>query len=776
MRASRPGVLFLFMPMATMKKRLFICFVGLFSFRNATAQEHIHVDDAYTAQQLVNALIDNTCGQVSNISLQGSPVNKSYAYFTNNAVAFPFTDGILLSTGFASSATGPNSSLLSEGSTTWPGDNDLEVALGVSNTINATVLEFDFIPYTDKISFDYIFSSEQYLTSITSQNQCNYTDGFAFLIREAAGTAPYTNLAIVPGTDIPVKVNTVRGQGVCPASNEQYFDSFNVPEHPTNFNGQTIILQAKTDVTAGVVYHIKLVVADQGNNLYDSAIFLGGGSFKNITDLGPDRLFATNNPMCSGETLTLDATTINAMAYKWYKNGQLQNITSSTYNVTTAGEYSVEVIFDATCISTGKIRIEQSLPPVASSYTLIQCDEDNDGITTYNLDLVYPLVTNNDTSLYVQYFLSLADAQTGNNPIINSTSFHNSTSGQIIYAQVMTPYSCFSISTINLLTSNNLVTPPSSIGVCDSDGTDDGLHQFDLTQRDSQILQNLPSGLALQYFLSENDALLSVNPIANPQQFTNTIAFNQTLYARIYGGGDCYSLVPLELLVYSFGNDLKDEEITLCEGGTVLDTGINYASYEWHTTPPNYSRSITVNEPGEYSVTVTTDKGCTGSKTFDVTPSGKATDAIVNIDDFKGTNNTVTIQPVGPGDYEFSLDGKNYQDLGIFTCLTSEKYTVYIRDKNGCGVFTKEFYVMDYPEFFTPNNDGTNDVWRIPYLSLVPEAEVIIFDRYGKVITGFKGSGSWDGTFNNETLPATDYWFIINLKNRTIKGHFSLIR
>lgn len=749
----------------------------LFNLWSVSGQQHIQVNDSYNAQQLVNALIANSCAQVSNISLQGSPGNKSYAHFTNNAAAFPFTDGIILSTGFASSATGPNNSLLSEGATTWLGDIDLEAALGVSNTINATVLEFDFIPYTDKISFDYVFSSEQYLTSIISQNQCNYTDGFAFLIKEAAGTAAYTNLAVVPDTDIPVKVNTVRGQGVCPASNEQYFDSFNGLEHPTNFNGQTVILQAKTNVIAGTLYHIKLVVADQGNNLYDSAIFLGGGSFKNVTDLGPDRLFATNNPICSGETFILDATTANATTYKWYKDGQLQNVTSPTYNVTSPGEYTVTVVFNATCTSTGKIRIEQSLPPVASSYTLIQCDDDNDGLTTYNLDLAYPLVTNNDSSLYVQYFMSLTDAQTSTNPITNITSFHNSTPEQTIYAQVMTPYSCYSISTINLITSNNLVTPPSAIGICDEDGDDDGFSEFDLTQADLEILQNLPSGLKLQYFISENDALLAVDPIVNPEHFTNTVAYSQTIFGRIFGGGDCYSIVPLELLVYSFHNTLDEEEVTLCEGSTVsLDTGNNYISYEWNTTPPRYSRSITINEPGEYSVTVTTDKGCKGTKTFKAVLSGKATDAIVNVNDFKGNNNTAVINPVGPGDYEFSLDGKGYQNSNMFTSLESRKYKVYIRDKNGCGTFTTEFYVLDYPRFFTPNNDDINDVWRIPYLSFIPEAEVIIFDRYGKVITGFKGSGGWDGTLNGKSLPATDYWFIINLKERTIRGHFSLIR
>ncbi|PZR11664.1 MAG: hypothetical protein DI539_20520 [Flavobacterium psychrophilum] len=749
----------------------------LFSVWNASGQQYINVDNSYTAQQLVDALVSNSCAQVSNISVQGSDTNKSYGYFSNGTNSFPFTNGIVLSTGYATSATGPNNSLLSEGSTTWLGDNDLEMALGVNNTINATVLEFDFIPYTDKISFDYIFSSEQYLTSITSQNQCNYTDGFAFLIKEAASTGSYSNLAIVPGTQIPVKVNTVRGQGVCPAANEHYFDSFNGLQHPTNFNGQTVILQAKTDVIAGTLYHIKLVVADQGNNLYDSAIFLGEGSFKNVTDLGADRLFDTNNPLCSGESVLLDATTPSATGYKWYKNGILEPVITPTYIVTAAGEYSVIVELGLSCTSTGKIRFEESIPPATSTYTLIQCDEDNDGLTIYNLDLAYDLITNNDTSLYVNYFLSLTDAQTSSNPITNINAFENSTPGQTIYAQVMTPYSCFSISTLQLLTSNNSLSVPQPIGSCDETGPIDGFTNFDITQREQEILQNLPSGLSLQYYFSENDALTSINPISDPQNFTNTIAYNQTVYARIYNAGDCYGIVPVNLIVYSFGDDLNEEEVVLCEETTIsLNAGNGYTSYKWDTNPPQFSQSIIINKYGNYSVTITNDKGCEGTKTFSVISSGKATGVTLNIDDFKGENNTVAINPIGLGDYEFSLDGKNYQNSNFFDNLTTGKYKAYMRDKNGCGVFTTEFYILDYPKFFTPNNDGTNDTWRIEYLNFIPEAEVIIFDRYGKVITGFNGSGSWDGTLNSKTLPATDYWFVINLKDRTIRGHFSLIR
>jgi len=743
-----------------------------------TSAQHIQINDTDTAQQLVNSLIDGSCAQVSNISINGSSVNKSFGYFTNTSPNFPLNNGIVLSTGYAASATGPNTSLLSEGSTSWLGDTDLEIALGVSGTINATVLEFDFIPFTDKISFDYIFSSEQYLISITSQNQCNYTDGFAFLIKEAGSSSPYQNLAVVPGTDIPVKVNTVRGEGVCPSANEQYFGGFNPIESPTNFNGQTKVLQAKSDVIAGVLYHIKLVVADQGNNLYDSAIFLGGGSFKNVTDLGPDRLFETQNPLCKGEPLLLDATTTNATGYKWYKDGTLENVTTPTYNVTSAGEYNVIVEFGIGCTSKGKIKIEESSPPISSVFNLIQCDDNNDGITTYNLDLAYEMLTNNDTSLYVNYFRNQADAETSNNPILNINSFQNTSPEQILYVQVMTPYSCFSISTLKLLTSDNALTDPLPIGICDDDAQDDGFSMFDITQRESEILQNLPAGLKLNYYNSENDALLSVNPITNPQSFTNNTAYNQIIYIKLSNGGDCFGILKLELIVYSFGETFKDEQVILCSDENItLDAGTGYSSYEWNGNPLEDKNTYIVNTAGDYTLTVANIHGCSASKTFTVKPSGPATDAIIKTDDFKGgQNNSVKIQAIGTGDYEFSLDGIHYQDSNIFNDLDLGEYKAYINDKNGCGLYTTKFYILDCPLFFTPNNDGKHDVWRIPYLSFIPEAEVSIFDRYGKLITGFGSSGSWDGTYNDKPLPATDYWFLIKLKDRIIKGHFSLLR
>ena len=221
-----------------------LLFALLIQFGNA---QNISVDEGYTPQDLVeDVLINSTCANVFNVSVSGGNFatgEKSFGYFDGTGTTFPFQNGIILSTGKINNAPGPNGYLSDDGGGMgWNGDPDLNDALGLSNTFNATVLEFDFIPLGNRISFDYIFSSEQYLSS-PSSNQCNYTDGFAFLLKRN-GDISYQNLAVIPGTTTPVKVNTVRGPGtICPPANAAYFDAFNGTNHPTNFNGQTKVLK-----------------------------------------------------------------------------------------------------------------------------------------------------------------------------------------------------------------------------------------------------------------------------------------------------------------------------------------------------------------------------------------------------------------------------------------------------------------------------------------------------------------------------------------------------
>lgn len=748
---------------------------------NTIKAQSISVTDNISAQDLVqNYLINSSCANVSNFSASGGDfgVMKSYGIFTNTTPTFSFTNGIILSTGRAISATGPNDSLLSEGATTWLGDIDLEQSLSISGSINASVLEFDFVPITNRISFDYIFSSEQYLSNPTA-NQCNFTDGFAFLLKEVGGGSPYQNLALIPGTSTPVKVNTVRGSGtICPPANETYFGAFNGNTHPTNFNGQTVPMKAQANVTPGLLYHIKLVIADQGNNLYDSAIFLASGSFKSITDLGTDRLVSTNNPYCVGENITLNATQPGAIGYKWFKDGVDTGITSPTFTITdntntSAVVYKVEVsIGSITCISEGEIKIQFSDLPLLSNQTLVQCDDNNDGSTIFNLSKLDNLIRNNSTTLgsviYKETIGGLAIA----NPMTYQST--NAT----IYAEVANAYGCKSTAVVTLQISNNVVTSPIPFKKCDDDADKDGKTTFNLTTEISPLITGLPAGLTFEYYTSENDAILQNNQLANV--FINDAANQQSIFARILNGSDCYGITEIQLTIAVFiPNDFEEETFILCKDDILTLSVPNiYNNYAWSNTDGDFETEIS--DPGNYSVEVTNADGCKATKKFIVKSSAPATNINANTNDFNGNQNSLTITyNDNGGDYIFSIDGINYQESPLFTNLSEGEYTIYVKDKNGClPIPLKTIYILDYPKYFTPNGDGINDNWMVKNLNSKSNSTISIFDRYGKFLKQLdpKSTG-WNGIYNGKQLPASDYWFILTLfNNKTIKGNFSLKR
>lgn len=676
-----------------MKVILKLLFVSLaLSFSDRAIAQYISVDEGFTAQQLVeNVLINSTCASVSNVSVAGGNFadgSKSWGFFNGNGSSFPFQNGIILATGKISNAPGPNTSLSDDGGNMgWDGDQDLNQALNLSNTFNATVLEFDFIPLGNKISFEFIFSSEQYLSNPNS-NQCNFTDGFAFLLKETGTSQPYQNLAVIPGTNIPVKVNTVRGPGtICPQANAQYFDAFNGDEHPTNYNGQTKVLIAQSDVTPGVQYHIKLVIADEGNHRFDSAIFLGGGSFNFGINLGEDRLVSKGNPVCENETVVLNATSQGAVNYQWKLNGiPLADETNATLTLSPPfnpalqeGSYSVDIIFSPTCTTSAGIEIEFA-PDLLINQSLFQeCDAlgEQDGFTTFNLSSIVP-----------------------------------------------------------------------------------------------EIFQNLPSNYQIQFF----DSPTSTTPL-NPN-FINTVVNLQTIYAKITNVQGCYPVFPIQLQVNSFSQDISDVTLEICNGNTIqLNAGSGFASYNWNTN--ENSQTINVNSPGIYTVTLENNFNCTTIRTFTVVGSAIATIENIEVTDFS-VSNSALLTVSGIGNYEFSLDGINYQDEPLFTNLEPGEYTVYVNDKNGCGLVSETFYILDFPKFFTPNGDGYNDLWQIKNLDKrgFENVKITIFDRYGNLIKQINNSNDfWDGTLRGNNLPSQDYWFVLALPNgKTIRGHFSLIR
>jgi gliding motility-associated-like protein len=199
--------------------------------------------------------------------------------------------------------------------------------------------------------------------------------------------------------------------------------------------------------------------------------------------------------------------------------------------------------------------------------------------------------------------------------------------------------------------------------------------------------------------------------------------------------------------------------------------------------------TILIGLGGEYEVTAKTTDGtnCTKSLKFTINESKIATilrkDIVVK-DLTKDNNNTITIltETLGIGDYEYAIDDITgpYQDEPLFEKVRPGIHTIYIRDKNDCGIAKIEVSVIGFKKFFTPNGDGYHDKWKILGIraDFQAKTKVYIFDRYGKLIKELDPlTDGWDGNFNGRPMPASDYWFRINLEDgREFKSHFSLIR
>ncbi|WP_297793898.1 T9SS type B sorting domain-containing protein [uncultured Eudoraea sp.] len=160
-------------------------------------------------------------------------------------------------------------------------------------------------------------------------------------------------------------------------------------------------------------------------------------------------------------------------------------------------------------------------------------------------------------------------------------------------------------------------------------------------------------------------------------------------------------------------------------------------------------------------------------------------DGIVILDDLSDSNN-VEFFVDGDGDYEYAINGGEFQDESVFLDIPPGLNTVIINDKNGCGTTEPiEFLVVGYPKFFTPNGDGIHDAWNIKGIETLSNPVVFIFDRYGKLLKQLDETTiGWDGTFNGRPMPSSDYWFRLEyarnedgvLVANTIRTHFSLVR
>jgi hypothetical protein len=199
--------------------------------------------------------------QISNVQFTG--VNGSAGTFSGGQGTIGFDKGIILSSGLASGVIGAASALAST-SNGSPGDTDLDALItGTGTTLDACVLEFDFVPQGAKLSFQYVFGSEEYPEFVGSFN-----DVFAFFLNGQ-------NVALIPGTTTPISINNVNA-----GLNSQFFvDNYTTGTIAVTLDGFTTVLTISVNVNKGQTNHIKLAIADAVDRILDSDVFIKAGSF-----------------------------------------------------------------------------------------------------------------------------------------------------------------------------------------------------------------------------------------------------------------------------------------------------------------------------------------------------------------------------------------------------------------------------------------------------------------------------------------------------------------
>jgi gliding motility-associated-like protein len=261
-----------------------------------------------------------------------------------------------------------------------------------------------------------------------------------------------------------------------------------------------------------------------------------------------------------------------------------------------------------------------------------------------------------------------------------------------------------------------------------------------------------------------------------PNFTTPNIGSSTTYYAEAFNNGCSNGIrVPMDVIVYT-PPIVKDQEVTKCNNRTVgLDASVPGMTYLWSTGET--TQQITVSTSGIFTVDVTspTPENCTSRKKITVVEN-----KIPEIERVVVNETTVVIYLKQEEVYfEYSVDGINYQSSNVFFNVPSGLQTAFVREINLCSNDSQTFIVLIAPKYFTPNGDTYNDFWEVKGLNNYPQAEVSIFDRYGKLISVLNiTKPTWDGKFNNNLLPADDYWYVLRIDDTKPekRGHFSLKR
>jgi len=753
---------------------LFVC------FKYTSAQ--LIITPNSTAQQLVNSLVGGGV-TISNATYVGA-ANSRGIFTTGTPTNLGITSGIILSTGRVQDATGPNTS----GSTTTSngtGSDPQLAALIPGYTINdACYLQFNFIPESDTIKFRYVFGSEEYPEWVGS----SFNDVFGFFVsgpNPMGGNYVNRNIAIIPGTTLPVTIDNVNAN-----SYSQYYVN-NTGGATIEYDGFTTVLTAWCRVTPCVQYTIKIAVGDAGDSSYDSAVFLEENSFtSNAVSI------ATQYSYSAVDTAAIKGCSDATVIFSTTQN-VVQNFTINyTVGGTAVSGVDYQPIPTSATIPAGQNSTSFNINPIFTGQP---------GPTTYivlyaqttvcsGVDSVVIYILNNE--LLTTQFLSNDTMICG-----GSADLSISVTGGI------PPYTYAWDNGAG--TSNTISVSPTQTTTYTVTVSDDCSQT--LTE---QITVSIGSG----YGSISNDTLIclggtatliaeggtsytwsngfsgAVN-IVNPTQTTD-------YFVTIHGACDGWDTVRVEVKPLPIST-AKPPTQSVCPGESVSLVAGGGETYLWSCNPGDATLGSQTTNPAilvspksttTYTVTVTDDIGCTNTASSTVTINPKPiADFTVNpkvvsilepcVTFFDNSTGAVTwLWQIGDGTYSYTPSFEHlYSDTGTFEIMLIVSNVYGCTDSAMSYVQVRPNYTFYVPNAFTPNSDLKNDVFHAFGEGIV-EFEMRIFNRWGELVFLSNDINiSWDGTINGREAPVGVYFYKINYTNgfnkkKMVSGNVTLLR
>lgn len=525
----------------------------------------------------------------------------------------------------------------------------------------------------------------------------------------------------------------------------------------TDITGETSANFSIPTLTTTTYYRVK--VAQDIANLNNPFCSTFSDVYSVIINPAPNAPTSNGDQrFCTNQATSLSVSVLAGETVDWYDsptNGNLLLDNSATYSPPSIGTYYAETItISSGCRSNTRTAVTL-LPAISitSSGPTTLCTNTNTSITLVASDV-------NATLNWTASSSDVSGFSNGSGTTINQTlQYNGATSGTVTY--VVTPIlnGCEGtpetiIVTVTPSTTIALVFPPLTTTYCLN-----------------AIPENLPSASS-----NATPILGTWSPSA-----INTSISGTTTYTFTPQTGPCEIITPYQINI-TVGNNFSPDfpsTISLCSGDIppiLATTSPNGISGTWspatidNLTSGNYTFTPSLGScanPQTISVTILESQ----LQSFSYSVSGIFTE-----------NQSITINAFPTGNYYYQLDNGALQESPVFENVSIGNHTIIVLDSNGCGYFiTEDVFILNYPNYFTPNDDGINDFWTIEGISILNNWKITIFDRFGKLLTQLNPVNSaWDGTFNNNKLPSTDYWFRLEYEEngvqKSINSHFSLIR